>query len=203
MEAKKTCEKCGGPMDYDGYCFRACDHIVVPADRIPASPAETTPFEELVDALVREARMDLRIIPGHPPDPANARVVAARQSLIDAYKKLERENNEGIVRLGCIPLMIGGHYREGVWFLEHPKAPAPIPCESIPHMVEKYLAIIEHFDAEKDAELSRLRALALTAEEAQMLHADFFGQADVSDEDRKWQRLVGKLRRIANGETEA
>lgn len=24
----KTCEKCGGPMDYDGFCFRACYTIV-------------------------------------------------------------------------------------------------------------------------------------------------------------------------------
>jgi hypothetical protein len=61
-----------------------------------------------------------------------------------AVLRMRDEHAKGIVELGSIALMIGGHFRNGVWFLEHPKAPAPIPCESIAHMVEKYLKIIEY-----------------------------------------------------------
>jgi hypothetical protein len=58
--------------------------------------------------------------------------------------QLRDEHARGVVELGSIALMIGGWFRDDVWFLEHPKAPAPIPCESIAHMVEKYLKIIEY-----------------------------------------------------------
>lgn len=65
--------------------------------------------------------------------------------LRSVVQRMREEHARGVVELGGIALMIGGRYRDGVWFLEHPKAPAPIPCESIAHMVEKYLRISQRF----------------------------------------------------------
>jgi hypothetical protein len=73
---------------------------------------------------------------------------AASEALDDVLERLSVERTDYGVQVACIALMIGGHYRKGVWYLEYPTAPAPIPCKNIADMVEKYLSIIEHFGVE-------------------------------------------------------
>lgn len=82
---------------------------------------------------------------------------AASDHLDDVLEGLCVERARGVVELGSIALMIGGHYRDGVWYLEYPKAPAPIPCESIAQMVAKYLKILEHFGVEAGTSLAPSR----------------------------------------------
>lgn len=138
--------------------LNALDAFRAPAT--PSSPeARNLEIDDAIDRVI-EASADLEICEGNDDakDRAHwdARLVAARSALLALYLRQREEIAEGIVQLGGIALMIGGHFREGVWFLEHPKAPAPIPCESIAHLVEKYLKIIEHFAVESTVEITAL-----------------------------------------------
>lgn len=70
------------------YVSEIAERIKDDSPRIPASPAETTPIEELLDDFRNASNSAYDDYWGFNPDDAYLR---ARQSLIDAYKKLERE----------------------------------------------------------------------------------------------------------------
>lgn len=137
-DRQPCCRLCGGPLTEKGNCARS-----VEAMRQAASPAETTPIEELVDAL-RTLNVGESV----------------RQSLIDAYKK-----------------------REEVWKQHIARTVADLSSEVV----------------RQDAELRRLRALVLTAEEWDQVRVARIW--DDPERDALLEKIYA-LRRIANGETE-
>ena len=238
----RCCRLCGGPLTEKGNCARSVD-----AMRQAASPAETTPFEE---ALIEHEKLCMGIPDAFRAEdaaraiqPLTEEILASRQSLIDAYKKLERERGErmeqfianfGEARKGVVGVMLPMGSIEAIERLARDLVAFGFGMGESQRGSSKQLewhgktvvahdALMAHVRSLEEntearllsentharikslrAELSRLRALVLTAEEAREILENLDHGKHCSPPKEcvcGYFQITAALRRIANGET--